>query len=101
MVLPAPPDPVQRFEFAAFALDVGAGELSRNGTRVRLQDRPFQLLAARAEKCGEVATREELRHRLWPDATFVDSDHSISSAIKKRRSTPGDRATQPRYIATV
>jgi TolB-like protein/DNA-binding winged helix-turn-helix (wHTH) protein/Tfp pilus assembly protein PilF len=82
-------------------VDVGSGELSRNGTRVRLQERPFQLLVALVEKRGEVVTREELRHRLWPDGTHVDFDHSISSAINKLRGTLGDSATQPRYIETV
>jgi TolB-like protein/DNA-binding winged helix-turn-helix (wHTH) protein len=101
MVLPVPPDPVQRFQFAGFALDVGTGELSRDGARVRLQERPFQLLVALVERPGEVITREELRHRLWPDGTFVDFDHSISSAINKLRSALGDFATQPRYVETV
>jgi TolB-like protein/DNA-binding winged helix-turn-helix (wHTH) protein/Tfp pilus assembly protein PilF len=101
MVLPVPPDPVQRFQFAGFALDVGTGELSRDGARVRLQERPFQLLVALVERPGEVVTREELRHRLWPDGTFVDFDHSISSAINKLRSALGDSATQPRYVETV
>ena len=82
-------------------MDVGAGELSKHGIRVRLQDRPFQLLVALVEKPGEVVTREELRHRLWPDGTFVDFDHSISSAINRLRSALGDSATQPRYIETV
>ena len=38
-------------------MDVGAGELSKHGVRVRLQDRPFQLLVALVEKPGEVVTR--------------------------------------------
>jgi len=101
MVLSAQPDSVQPIEFAGFSLDVGAGELSRHGTRVKLQDRPFQLLVALVERPGEVVTREDLRQRLWPDGTFVDFDHSISSAINKLRRALGDSAAQPRYIETV
>jgi len=101
MVHSAQPDPVQRIEFAGFALDVGAGELSKNGSLVRLQDRPFQLLVALVERRGEVVTREDLRQRLWPDGTFVDFDHSISSAINKLRRALGDSAAQPRYVETV
>ena len=101
MVLPGTPDPAQHFQFAGFALDVATGELSRHGTRVRLQERPFQLLVALVERRGEVVTREELRQRLWSNGTFVDFDHSISSAINKLRRALSDSAAQPRYIETV
>ena len=101
MVVARSPDPVPRFQFGGFTVDVGAGELSKHGLRVRLQDRPFRLLVALVEKPGEVVTREELRHRLWPEGTFVDFDHSISSAINRLRSALSDSAAQPRYIETV
>jgi TolB-like protein/DNA-binding winged helix-turn-helix (wHTH) protein/Tfp pilus assembly protein PilF len=101
MVVVASADPVPRFQFAGFTVDVGAGELSKNGIRVKLQERPFQLLVALVERPGEVVTREELRQRLWSDGTFVDFDHSISSAINRLRSALSDSAAQPRYIETV
>ena len=101
MVVARSPDTVRRFHFGGFTVDVGAGELSKHGVRVRLQDRPFQLLVALVEKTGEVVTREELRHRLWPDGTFVDFDHGISSAINRLRSALSDSAAQPRYVETV
>jgi TolB-like protein/DNA-binding winged helix-turn-helix (wHTH) protein/Tfp pilus assembly protein PilF len=88
-------------QFGGFTVDPGAGELSRNGIRVKLQERPFQLLLALLERPGEVVTREELRQRLWPDGTFVDFDHSISSAINRLRTALSDSAGQPRYIETV
>ena len=87
--------------FGVFAVDVDAGELLRHGTRVRLQDRPFQLLLALLERPGEVVTREELRERLWPDGTFVDFDHNLSSAVNKLRTALDDSAQHPRYIETV
>jgi TolB-like protein/DNA-binding winged helix-turn-helix (wHTH) protein/Flp pilus assembly protein TadD len=87
--------------FGVFAVDEDAGELLRHGTRVRLQDRPFQLLLALLERPGEVVTREELRERLWPDGTFVDFDHNLSSAVNKLRTALDDSAQHPRYIETV
>ena len=90
-----------RLVFGGFAVDVDAGELLKQGTRVRLQDRPFQLLVALLERPGEVVTREQLRERLWPDGTFVDFDHNLSSALNKLRTALGDSAQQPRYIETV
>jgi TolB-like protein/DNA-binding winged helix-turn-helix (wHTH) protein/Tfp pilus assembly protein PilF len=84
-----------------FALDLETGELFNLGTKVKLQERPFQLLAALVEKHGEIVTRDELRSRLWPDGTFVDFDHSISSCINKLRSALNDSARHPRYIETM
>lgn len=101
MVEAASTDPTSRFQFGGFTVDVDAGELSRQGARVKLQERPFQLLVALVERPGEVVTREELRQRLWPDGTFVDFDHSISSAINRLRNALNDSAIQPRYVETV
>ena len=71
------------------------------GIRVKLQERPFLLLVALLERPAEVVTREELRQRLWPDGTFVDFDHSISSAINRLRNALSDSATEPRFVETV
>jgi TolB-like protein/DNA-binding winged helix-turn-helix (wHTH) protein len=90
-----------RLAFGVFAVDVDAGELLKHGTRVRLQDRPFQLLVALLKRPGQVVTREELRERLWPDGTFVDFDHNLSSAVNKLRTALDDSAQHPRYIETV
>jgi TolB-like protein/DNA-binding winged helix-turn-helix (wHTH) protein/Tfp pilus assembly protein PilF len=90
-----------RLAFGVFAVDVEAGELRKHGTRIRLQDRPFQLLVALLNRPGEVVTREELRERLWPDGTFVDFDHNLSSAVNKLRTALDDSAQHPRYIETV
>jgi len=34
----------QRVQFGIFEVDMKAGELRRNGTRIRLQEQPFQIL---------------------------------------------------------
>jgi DNA-binding winged helix-turn-helix (wHTH) protein len=59
-----------------------ARQLCKAGLRVKLQDQPFQVLAALLERPGEVVTREELRQRLWPADTFVDFDLSLNGALK-------------------
>src|SRR5689334_13929390 len=78
-----------------------AAELRRNGSRLKLQMQPFQVLVALMERPNEVVSREELRRRLWPDDTFVDFDHSLNTAIAKIREALGDSAAQPRYIETI
>ncbi len=93
--------PEPQLQFGVFTVHLRAGELRKFGTRIKLQDRPFQILAALLEHPGEVVTRDELRQRLWSDGTYVDFDHSISSALNKLRVALGDSAATPRYIETV
>src|SRR5437667_7624448 len=81
--------------FGVFELDLRAGELRRNGLRVKLQEQPFQVLALLLETPGEVVTRDDLRARLWQADTFVDFDHSLNAAIKRLRVALGDSAENP------
>ena len=73
----------------------------RHGGRVKLQERPFQILATLIERPGEVVTREEIRQKVWPTDTFVDFEHSINTAVQKLREALGDDAENPRFIATL
>src|SRR5690348_404605 len=87
--------------FGPFRLDLTAGELCIDGRRTRLQGQPFQLLKILIQRPGEVVTREEIRHHLWPNGTVVEFDHSINAAIKKLRLALTDSAEEPCYIETV
>jgi cholera toxin transcriptional activator len=87
--------------FGVFEVDLAAGELRKNGTRIRLQEQPFQVLSTLLERPGEVVTREELRTKLWRADTFVDFDHSLNTAVNKLREALGDSASSPRYIETL
>ena len=87
--------------FGLFELDLKAGQLSRNGTKLRLPQQPLQLLAMLLERPGEILTRDELRQRLWSSDVFVDFDHGLNKSIQKLRDALGDSATSPRYIETI
>ncbi len=87
--------------FGVFVVDIAAGELRKNGVRIRLQEQPFQVLALLLERPAEVVTREELRQKLWPADTFVDFDHSLNTAVNKLREALGDSASSPRYVETL
>src|ERR1700726_778476 len=88
-------------QFGVFEVDQRAGELRRNGARVKLQEQPFQILAALLERPGELVTREDLQSRLWPADTFVDFDHSLNAAVRRLRDALGDSAENPRFVETV
>jgi len=87
--------------FGVFEADLASGELRKNGSRVKLQEQPFQVLAMMLERPGEMVAREELRSRLWPSDTFVDFDHSLNTAVNKVREALGDAASNPRFVQTI
>jgi DNA-binding winged helix-turn-helix (wHTH) protein/Tol biopolymer transport system component len=91
----------RRVRFGVFEFNPTSFELRRNGTKVKLQDQPGQILSALLEVPGDVVSREELRKRLWPVDTFVDFDHSLNTAIKRLRDTLGDSADNPIFIETL
>ncbi|MGI8771212.1 MAG: winged helix-turn-helix domain-containing tetratricopeptide repeat protein [Acidobacteriaceae bacterium] len=104
-VLYHPPDmslsSQQRIRFGLFEVDARSGELRRKGSKVDLQDQPFQALVLLLERPGEVVTREELSKRLWPENTFVDFDRGLNKAINKLRVALRDNAEKPCYIETL
>jgi DNA-binding winged helix-turn-helix (wHTH) protein len=87
--------------FGIFEADLSAGELRKGGSRIRLQEQPFQILAMMLERPGQVITREELRAKLWPSDTFVDFEHGVNSGVARLREALGDSADSPRYIETL
>jgi TolB-like protein/DNA-binding winged helix-turn-helix (wHTH) protein/Tfp pilus assembly protein PilF len=87
--------------FADFEVDLRAGQLRKQGVKIRLQEQPFRALTALMEAAGEVVTREELRNRLWPADTFVDFDHRLAAAISKVRDALNDSAENPKFVETV
>src|SRR5690349_11194257 len=87
--------------FAEYEADLRSGELWRQGHRLQLQDKPFQVLAALLQKPGELVTREELRQSLWAADTFVDFEHGLNTAVNKVREALRDSANNPRFIETL
>src|SRR6266436_6232789 len=90
---------IQRF--GVFEVDVRAGEVRKQGVRIKLQEQPFHVLTVLLQRPGEVVTREELRNQNWPPDTFVDFDNSLNTAINKLREALGDSADSPRFIETL
>jgi TolB-like protein/DNA-binding winged helix-turn-helix (wHTH) protein len=89
------------FQFGVFELDLKAGELRKQGIKVKLQEQPFQVLATLLEHAGEVVTKDELQQQIWAADTFVDFDHGLHSAITRLREALGDSSESPRFIETI
>jgi len=99
--IPLPSDLEPVIRFGLFEADLRAGELRKNGVRVKIQDLPFRALAVLLSRPGEVISRDEFRQALWPPDVFVDFDRAVSSAIKRLRDALGDSADNPIFIETV
>ena len=93
--------PAGRVVFRPFEVDFRTGELRKNGVRIRLQAQPFRILEMLVEHPGDVVTRDELKNKLWPAATFGDFDHGLNKAVNKIREALNDSAPNPRFIETV
>jgi Tol biopolymer transport system component/DNA-binding winged helix-turn-helix (wHTH) protein len=93
--------PILAVRFGLFDVDLVHGIITRQGTRLKLQEQPFRILALLLKRPGEIVTREELRQALWEEGTHVNFDGSLNAALKKLRSCLQDEAENPRFIQTV
>ena len=75
--------------FGPFEVDRDSGELRGWGLPIRLREQPIRVLLALLDSGGRVVTREELRHRLWPDGVFVEFDRAINKAVCELRRAVG------------
>ena len=97
----ANPEPAGRYRFGVFEADAETGELRRAGVRIKLNAQPFQVLLMLLGRPGQLLTREEISRELWPDGTFVDSEHGVNSAVNRIREALGDSAGSPRFVETM
>ena len=79
----APSSP--RLKFGPYLVDLAAGEVLKNGSRIRLQEKPLRVLALLAERQGQLVTREDLKNHLWPEDTFVDFENGLNTAVSRLR----------------
>jgi len=95
------PNPAPKVAFGPFEYDDLSGDLSKYGTRLRLQGKPLQILSFLVNRPGQIISRDELQRHLWEGTTFVDFEQGLNSAVNKLRQTLGDSADQPRYVETL
>ena len=87
--------------FGLFQVDLHREELFKDGARVHIPAKVYQVLLALIEKPGEIVTRENLRLRLWPGGTFVNFDANVNTTVNKLRMTLGDSPEKPAYVETI
>jgi TolB-like protein len=95
------PDVGSLIRFGSFEVDPQAGELRKQGLRIKLREQPFKILTLLLARPGQVVSRDELQKKLWPPDTFVDFDRALNKAINHLREALCDSAESPRFIETL
>ncbi len=94
--------PAERYlRFGQFQVDVQREELFKEGSRVHIPSKVFQVLLALVERPGQTVTREALRARLWPEGSFVNYDANVNTTVNKLRLALGDSPEKPIYVETI
>jgi TolB-like protein/DNA-binding winged helix-turn-helix (wHTH) protein/Tfp pilus assembly protein PilF len=91
----------QVLKFENLELDLGSYQLRRDGSALKLEKIPMELLILLISKRGQLVSRDEIIDRLWGKDVFVDSEHGVNTAIRKIRNVLIDDPDRPRYIETV
>lgn len=89
------------FRFGDFELDVAAFTLRRQGTVVRLEKIPMEVLVLLVERAGALVARDSIYAALWGSEVFLDRDAAINTAIRKIRRALGEDGDRPRFLETV
>ena len=94
-------EPVMGVRFGEFEVNFRERELRRQGLKVKINERPFQVLSLLVERAGQVVSREEFQQRVWPTATNVDFGANLNTAITTLRRALNDSFGNPVFIKTV
>ena len=84
--------------FGRYQLDPLQG-LRRGTQELRITPKSLSVLCFLAERAGQVVTKEEIFHAVWPDTTVSDS--ALTSCVQELRHAFRDHARQPRFIETL
>jgi len=85
--------------FKTFRLDTANHLLWRDGDRVPIAPKSFDVLAYLVEHQGQLVTQDEILEALWPE-TFVNPE-VLRKYILEIRKTLGDRPDTPEFIETL
>ena len=89
----------QTLTFGSYRFEPHTRQLWRGTQEVRLTGKATAVLRLLLERSGQVVTKDELFHTVWPDT--VVSDAALTSCIQELRQALHDNARKPRYIETV
>lgn len=87
------------YRIGPFQLELQSRELLREGERIPLTPKAFDLLLYFVENPQRVVSKDELFERIWPETTVSES--TLSSTICSLRKALGEHPRSPHYVETV
>ena len=93
--------PESAIRFEEFELDIESCELRRSGRHIKLERIPMELLILLLQNPGKLLRRETIEQKVWGGNGFLETEHSINTAINKLRATLRDNSRDPHFIRTV
>jgi DNA-binding response OmpR family regulator len=94
------PASVERLVFDDLELDAGTREVTRDGRKLRLTAKEFDLLFFLASNPGHVFSRDQLMHRVWGYSSALDTG-TVTVHIRRLRSKIERDPTNPARLETV
>ena len=85
--------------FKAFHLDTANHILARDGARVPMAPKAFDVLAYLVDHAGRLVTQDELLEALWSE-TYVNPE-VLRKYILEIRKALGDRPDNPEFVETL
>lgn len=82
-----------------FELDLARRELRRDGARIDVQPKVFDLIALLVTERQRVLDKDELQDRIWPRQIITET--ALTRAVMKARKALDDDAERQRMIRTV
>jgi TolB-like protein/DNA-binding winged helix-turn-helix (wHTH) protein/Flp pilus assembly protein TadD len=95
------PNISEKARFEDFEVDLRASEVRRNGYKIKLQEKSFQILSLLLERAGDIVTREELKQRLWPMDPLISFEDNLNTNLNRVRRALGDSASEQKFIRTI
>ncbi|HOO97037.1 MAG TPA: response regulator transcription factor [Caldisericia bacterium] len=92
--------PKDQINFADMIIDAKAHSVTRNGKRIHLTVKEFELLWLLMSNPGKVFTREELFTKVWKKKTLVDC-RTVDVHVNKLRKKIEDRPFSASIIRTI
>jgi len=90
------------YEFGAFRFLPAERQLLRDGERVTLPPKAFDLLSILVQNSGHAVRKEELLEKLWPDTVVEETNlNHYVSVVRKALANGAHGSNGERYIETV
>jgi DNA-binding winged helix-turn-helix (wHTH) protein len=101
MLVNAPRSSDKVFRFDRFEANRECYQLRSGNRTVKLERIPLELLLLLLEHAGKLVDRDEIVARLWRDPSFLDTERSINTAVRKIRKVLEDDPHHPQFIETI